>query len=83
MIVFNFFYNTLKVLEGMVRGLGKHIYSTVIMFIGYYIISGPIIMNRMNFPNANLQDIWFGHSVGGLVGVLIYFFLIFYYFDFD
>ena len=47
MIVFNFFYSIGKALEGMVRGLGKHAYSTGVLIIGFYLVSAPVIMKRL------------------------------------
>ena len=44
MVVFNMIYGIGKVLEGVIRGIGKHGFATVVMIISYYIISIPLII---------------------------------------
>ena len=80
---FLFFKGLSKVFEGILRGLGKHLFSVGIIVIAYYFISIPLMQQLVFREKIGLTQLWLVPIGAAVFEFALYNMLIKFVFDWD
>ena len=70
-------------LNGTIRGLGKHLYSVIVIIVLYYIISIPLMYFLVVKPKLDLFYLWFAPLGASVLEFFIYLFILLYILDWN
>lgn len=63
--------------EVVVRGMGKQVLGTTILFVSWYLVAWPVVFSLMFAVKMGLMGLWLGYTSGVTVQTILLFIVMF------